>query len=204
VRSLGNCRNLADAGDLSQETMARGHERWETVRNAASPRAYVYTIALNLRRSALRRAALAIRHRLPDPADPDEPYTVAERRAELPRALRSLPPSQREALPLVEWVRAAPEDLDRTLQPVRTRQRNRRVAASTTAFLVAAGGIWLAWRHLARGRETSPVIPAPEQIVFTTRESQLVTGRQQHRILTKHVRHDDAKSGGLEISPGRV
>jgi DNA-directed RNA polymerase specialized sigma24 family protein len=54
------CRNLADAEDLSQEAMARAFERWEIVRTASSPRAYVYTIALNLRRSALRRAALAI------------------------------------------------------------------------------------------------------------------------------------------------
>jgi RNA polymerase sigma-70 factor (ECF subfamily) len=108
-------RNLAEAEDLSQEAMARAFERWDKVRTASSPRAYVYTIALNLRRSALRRATLAIRHRLADPEIPDEPDTIAERRVEILRALRSLPRSQREALLLVEWVGMTSEEAGRVL-----------------------------------------------------------------------------------------
>jgi RNA polymerase sigma-70 factor, ECF subfamily len=109
------CRNLAEAEDLSQEAMARALERWDTVQTSSSPRAYVYAIALNLRRSALRRAALAIQHRHIDPPVPDEPDTIAERRVEVLRALRALPKSQREALLLVEWVGMTSEEAGQVL-----------------------------------------------------------------------------------------
>jgi RNA polymerase sigma-70 factor, ECF subfamily len=109
------CRNLAEAEDLAQEAMARAFERWEKVRAAASPRAYVYAIALNLRRSALRRAALAIRHGQADATIPDDPDTLAERRVEILRALRSLPQSQREALLLVDLVGMTSEEAGRVL-----------------------------------------------------------------------------------------
>lgn len=85
------CRNRAEAEDLSQEAMARAFERWTKVRIAPSPRAYVYAIAFNLRRSALRRATLAVRHQLADSEIADEPDTIAERRVEILRALLSLP-----------------------------------------------------------------------------------------------------------------
>lgn len=109
------CRNRAEAEDLSQEAMARAFERWEKVRTASSPRAYVFTIALNLRRSTLRRTAVAIRHRHPDPPIPDEPHTIVERRTDILRALRSLPQSQREALLLVEWVGMTSEEAGQVL-----------------------------------------------------------------------------------------
>jgi dipeptidyl aminopeptidase/acylaminoacyl peptidase len=68
----------------------------------------------------------------------------------------------------VRHVRAAPEDLERTMERVRARQRTRRVATATTALLVAAGGIGIAWWAFVSGQETTPATPAPEHIVYTT------------------------------------
>lgn len=98
------CRNRAEAQDLAQEAMARAFERWNRVARASSPRAYVYAIALNLHRSALRRAALAIRHRHDAVVADDDPETVVARRQDILLALRSLPRTQLEAVLLVEWL----------------------------------------------------------------------------------------------------
>jgi RNA polymerase sigma-70 factor (ECF subfamily) len=107
-------RNRAEAEDLAQEAMARVFERWDRVRRATSPRGYLYAIALNLHRSALRRVAVAIRHR-GDPDPPEGPEEIAERRLEILRALRSVPRSQCEALLLVEWVGMTSEEAGRVL-----------------------------------------------------------------------------------------
>ena len=40
----------AEAEDLVQEAMARAYERWDRVRQLASPAGYVYKTALNLLR----------------------------------------------------------------------------------------------------------------------------------------------------------
>jgi Tol biopolymer transport system component len=68
----------------------------------------------------------------------------------------------------VRHVRAGPEDLEHTLRRVRARQRNRRVAAATSALLVAAGGVGLAWWAFGSAEQSTPATPAPERIVFTT------------------------------------
>ncbi len=109
------CRNRSEAEDLAQEAMARAFERWDAVKGAASPSAYVYGLAFNLHRSALRRAALAIRYREPDLVPPDDPGTLAERRHEVVRLLRSIPRTQREALLLVEWVGMTSKEAGRVL-----------------------------------------------------------------------------------------
>lgn len=125
------CRNRAEAEDLAQESMARALEHWETVKAAASPSAYVYRVAFNLHRSALRRAALAVRHRQADPAPRDDPGSVAETRHDVLRALRSLPRTQREALLLVEWLGMTSEEAGAVLgirpESVRGRAHRARV-----------------------------------------------------------------------------
>ncbi len=108
------CRDIEEARDLSQEAMARALERWDRIRTAENPTAYVYTIAFNLRRSALRRAVTALRYR-PDPADGRGPAEIAEEREELLGLLRSLPRSQLEALVLVAWVGLSSEEAGKIL-----------------------------------------------------------------------------------------
>lgn len=109
------CHNRSQAEELAQEAMARAFERWDAVQAATSPIAYVYGVAFNLHRSALRRAALAIRHPEPDLVAPDDPDVIAERRYEILRALRSLSRTQREALLLVEWIGMTSEEAGRVL-----------------------------------------------------------------------------------------
>lgn len=109
------CRNRTEAEDLAQAAMVRAFERWDAVKEAASPRAYLYRLAFNLHRGVLRRAALAIRHRQPDPLPPEDPAAIAETRYEILCLLRSLPRTQREALLLVEWLGMTSEEAGRVL-----------------------------------------------------------------------------------------
>jgi RNA polymerase sigma-70 factor, ECF subfamily len=97
-----------EAEDLAQEAFVRVFERWERVREMEDPVGYLYRTALNLRRSRLRRLALAARKAVrPDPR-PDEQEAVEDRSA-VHRALAMLPEGQREALVLVEWLEMTDE-----------------------------------------------------------------------------------------------
>ena len=92
-----------EAEDLAQEAFVKVLERWERVRSLEDPVGYLYRIALNARRSRLRRLAVATRKAArPDPP-PDEQEAVEDRSA-VHRALAALPAGQREALVLVEWL----------------------------------------------------------------------------------------------------
>jgi RNA polymerase sigma-70 factor (sigma-E family) len=94
-----------EAEDLAQEAFVRMFERWDRVRRLEDPRGYLYRTALNLRRSRLRRLAVAARRlvggRSEDAADPAQ---AAGERDELRRALATLPDGQRDALVLCEWL----------------------------------------------------------------------------------------------------
>jgi RNA polymerase sigma-70 factor (ECF subfamily) len=93
----------ATAEDLAQEAFARAFERWTRVGAMDSQSGYVYRTALNLNRSRLRRAAMALRHRARDVGSTGggEDHSV---RQEVLEMLRSLPKTQREALMLVDWL----------------------------------------------------------------------------------------------------
>jgi RNA polymerase sigma-70 factor, ECF subfamily len=91
----------AAAEDVAQEAFARAFERWGRVGTMASPAGYVYRTALNLNRSRLRRAGMALRL-TGRPDTQEEPD--ASRSHEIRTMLRSLPRAQREALMLVEWL----------------------------------------------------------------------------------------------------
>jgi RNA polymerase sigma-70 factor (sigma-E family) len=92
-----------EAEDLAQEAFVRVYERWERVRALEDPVGYLFRTALNLRRSRLRRMALAARNAVrPDP-HPDE-QEAAEDRSSVHHALAALPNGQREAVVLVEWL----------------------------------------------------------------------------------------------------
>jgi RNA polymerase sigma-70 factor (sigma-E family) len=94
-----------EAEDLAQEALVRVYERWDRVRTLGDPRGYLYRTALNLRRSRLRRLAVAARRLVGGrPALGADPAEATESRDEVRRALAALPDGQREALVLCEWL----------------------------------------------------------------------------------------------------
>lgn len=96
--------NRHEAEDLAQDAMARVLERWDRISTTQDPVGYLFRVALNRRRSLLRRLAVAVR-KTPG-ADPDrstEPMSTVDDRDAIRRALDDLPPGQREALVLCDW-----------------------------------------------------------------------------------------------------
>ena len=91
-----------EAEELAQEACFRVYERCERLRGTANPAGYAYRAALNLRRSRLRRLAVAAR-RTWRGDEPDAFRSVDDRDA-IRRALADIPSRQREALVLLDWV----------------------------------------------------------------------------------------------------
>ena len=92
-----------EAEDLAQEAMARVFERWDRIRETDDPVGYLYRVALNSRRSRLRRLAVATRLRAP--RRDQRPLTEeAEDRHTIMDALRRLPQAQRDAVVLCDWL----------------------------------------------------------------------------------------------------
>jgi RNA polymerase sigma-70 factor (ECF subfamily) len=105
-----------EAEDLAQEAFVRMFERWERVRRLEDPRGYLYRTALNLRRSRLRRLAVATKRLVGGrPEVTADPAEATGRRDELRRALASLPDGQREALVLCEWLEMTDAEAGRIL-----------------------------------------------------------------------------------------
>lgn len=94
--------DAAEAEDLAQESLAVAYERWPKIRAMASPGGYVYQTALNRYRKRLRGRRLQLRWAVRE--RPLDPIAVADTRTGIARALLSLPPGQREAVVLVEWL----------------------------------------------------------------------------------------------------
>jgi RNA polymerase sigma-70 factor (ECF subfamily) len=104
----------AEAEDLSQEAFARVFERWPKVSRMDSPTGYLYRTAMNLHRSRLRRLAVRARRLTGGPA-PTDATEAAETRHDVIRAVAALPPAQREALVLVEFLGLGAEEAGRAL-----------------------------------------------------------------------------------------
>lgn len=104
--------SVPESDDLAQEALLRIFERWERVSRMQRTEGYLYRTALNLHRSRLRRAA-RWRRRLASEIATDDPTPHADTRLDVRRALRSLPPGQREAIVLVDWVGFSPEEVGR-------------------------------------------------------------------------------------------
>lgn len=102
----------AEAEDLAQDALARVYERWDRIAGVDSPAGYLFVTAFNLHRKRLR--ALRWRHAAPPP-EPRDPADVAVTRDEVLRVLASIPPTQRQALVLVEWLGMTSEEAGRVL-----------------------------------------------------------------------------------------
>ncbi len=93
-------RNRHEAEEIMQDAFLRLLERWPTVQAAGDPVGYLYTTAMNVFRSRLRRVAVTLRRAVRQlPAD-DELAEVEAREAVV-RALAPLPARERAAIVLM-------------------------------------------------------------------------------------------------------
>ena len=102
------------AEDLMQEAFVRVWERWDRVGTLDDPVGYLFKTALNLRRSALRRATTAAKWSVHPPAEPDPIESVLEH-DEAMRTLASLTTRQRAAIVVTELLGYDSEDAGRIL-----------------------------------------------------------------------------------------
>jgi RNA polymerase sigma-70 factor, ECF subfamily len=104
--------NLADAQECTQEAFARAWQRWKTVRQAASPEAWVRTVAWRIAASRWRKAKNSItamaRHGVPEDTAPPSPDHVV-----LVTALRQIPEAQRRAIVLHHLFGMSVEEVSR-------------------------------------------------------------------------------------------
>src|SRR6266550_8246583 len=83
-----------DAEDLSQEAFMKLWERRDKIEEIEDPTGYLFRVALNGFRMRRRRAAMALRRRVPLPEARDE-FVEAEMRADVRHLLMGLTPRQR-------------------------------------------------------------------------------------------------------------
>jgi RNA polymerase sigma-70 factor (ECF subfamily) len=94
-------RNRDEAEEVLQDAFLRVWQRWDRVGNGPDPAAYLYRTAMNLWRSRLRRAAVAMRKVVHQIQHDDEMAAVDQQDAII-RALAPLPPRQRAAVILLD------------------------------------------------------------------------------------------------------
>jgi RNA polymerase sigma-70 factor, ECF subfamily len=115
-------RNRHEAEEITQDAFLRLLERWPAVQAADDPKAYLYRTAMNVFRSRLRRAGVALRkavHQLP----PDDQFAEIEARDTVVRALAPLPARQRAAVVLLDVLGLSSEQAGEALgiRPVTVR-----------------------------------------------------------------------------------
>jgi RNA polymerase sigma-70 factor (ECF subfamily) len=99
--------DAAEAEDLLQDAFARVWVHWDRVRRMDDRVGYLYRTAMNAFRSRWRRRAVELRHRQPAATRPD-PIDMATDRQAVVSALREVPPRQRLALVLTEFLDRSP------------------------------------------------------------------------------------------------
>lgn len=99
----------AEAEDLMQEAFVRVWERWDRVARIEDPVGYLFRTAMNLHRSALRRALTAARRSLRPSAGRD-PFDEVAARDEAVRSLAMLTPRQRAAVVVTELLGYSSEE----------------------------------------------------------------------------------------------
>ena len=99
----------AEAEDLMQEAFVRIWERWDRVARIEDPVGYLFRTAMNLHRSALRRALTAANRSL-RPATGRDPFDEVAARDEAVRSLAILTPRQRAAVVVTELLGYSSEE----------------------------------------------------------------------------------------------
>ena len=92
-----------EAGEMAQDAYVRVFERWDRVSRMDNPAGYLYRVAVNARRSRLRRLGKEVRTKS-DAIDPDDAFASVDRRDEILRALARLSRPLREAVVVCEWL----------------------------------------------------------------------------------------------------
>ncbi len=94
-------RNRHEAEEIAQEAFLKVWERWSRVSRVPDPTGYLYRTAMNVFRSRLRRAAVAVRKSV-RAMPPDDQLAMVEGRDAAVRAMASLTPRQRAAVVLTD------------------------------------------------------------------------------------------------------
>lgn len=101
--------DAAEAEDFMQEAFVRLWERWDRVAGVEDPVGYLFRTAMNLHRSAIRRALIIARRSLRPSADRD-PFDQVAAHDEAVRALALLTPRQRAAVVVTELLGFSSEE----------------------------------------------------------------------------------------------
>ena len=110
-------RDPGEAEDIVQEAHVRLYRSWDQVRDPAAAPAYLRTTALNLARSRLR-SIIRARRRHEEPVyvpSPDEAAMAGVASANVIRALKTLPPRQRECLVLRFYLELSDQEIAQDL-----------------------------------------------------------------------------------------
>jgi len=117
--------NGPEAEELMQDAFLKVLERWDRIED---PTAYLYRCALNAARSRFRRLTMAAKRTITS-GHQEDPFSLADLRDEVVRALRSIPERQRLALVLVDLLDYRSEEAAEVM----------RVTASTVRSLATQG-----------------------------------------------------------------
>lgn len=98
-----------EAADLTQEAFVRVWERWDRVAGVEDPVGYLFKTAMNLHRSAFRRARVAARRSF-GPQPHHDPFDEVLDRDAAVRSLATLTPRQRAAIVVTELLGYSSEE----------------------------------------------------------------------------------------------
>jgi RNA polymerase sigma-70 factor (sigma-E family) len=102
--------SAAEAEDLLQEAFVKVWQRWERVRTMDDRAGYLYRTAMNAFRSGWRHRLVELRHP-PRAATPRDPIETATERQAVLEALRTVPPRQRLAVVLADFLDRSPAEV---------------------------------------------------------------------------------------------
>ena len=102
--------SAAEAEDLLQEAFVKVWQRWDRVRTMNDQAGYLYRTAMNAFRSRWRHRLVELRHQ-PKPASSSDAIESATERQAVLEALRRVPPRQRLAVVLADFLDRSPAEV---------------------------------------------------------------------------------------------